>query len=311
MVQNEISVYVDIIFFENFIIDFVILDICGKLTDSSGKLWRVIMGAALGALYAVVVCICSSVFTNNGILSVLLKLFVSLTMCIAAFGIKNKRKFLINNMLIYAISFVFAGIFMALKSIGAPIDIGKGGMIIGWGSSGIVYIVEMLFIGYVIIEILRRFIKRNRMLKAELFNIIVGLNGKSVELIALCDTGNELYDHLHNLPVLICDIDKTEYLFGKDIYERILEILRCDNENVIFDIIKVLEETDIAENLAIVPYRTVSDKNGLLFGTVAECNCLVGNTPVKRKATVCFALNRISEAGGYDAIAPPALLKSE
>ncbi|MBQ8827589.1 MAG: sigma-E processing peptidase SpoIIGA, partial [Clostridia bacterium] len=109
---DDICIYADVLFMENLCIDYVILNISGKFLKSKIELnpMRILGGAAIGALYAVIITVIP-VLSDYIILSFVLKSAVSVLMCIVSFGYKNVRELVTSVLAMYIVSFVFCGIF--------------------------------------------------------------------------------------------------------------------------------------------------------------------------------------------------------
>jgi len=304
-VQNEISVYVDIIFLENLIIDYVIVDICGRVSGFSVKAWRVFLSAAFGAGYAVFICV-FTYFASNLFLSGIMKIVVAAIMCGIAFGFANRRRFVLCNVLLYAVSVIFAGVFLALKFSGAPIDVSDNGIAVSWGESSSMYVFGTVLIGYIVAVFVLKFIKKRRV-KPEIHEITVEIDGKCGNVMALCDTGNELRDKLRDLPVIICETSFIGYLFDDETVACIQEISKNADTERIFDLMKLFETIGLAERVSLVPCKTVSDDCCMLLGLAVDSVFRVNDSSCRKKATVCFVDRKLSDFGEYNAVASPEI----
>ncbi|MBQ8164923.1 MAG: sigma-E processing peptidase SpoIIGA [Clostridia bacterium] len=307
--QNEISVYVDIIFLENLLIDFVIIDISGKAAGYSSKPFRILSGAAVGALYAVLVCVFPCL-TDNFFLSLFFKIISSFFMCALSFGLKKRRKILICNVILYIVSFMFAGVFLVLKFTGNPVAVNEGGIVVNWGSSSAVYIIEMLVIGYIIITVFFYYIKKNKRMPRKIYETKIVLSEKSIFVQALCDTGNEIRDNLHNLPVVICESDAFLNLFDENLKSKYFDKTSAKTAN---DMISVFAEEGFADRISVIPFKTVSSGSDIMIGLAVDYVSIKDETDGEKrmKATVCFVDKKLSETDEYNAIISPEILLCE
>lgn len=302
--QNEISVYVDIIFLENLIIDYVIIDICGRAAGFLVKPIRVFLGGIVGAMYAVVICV-FTLLNTNALLSIILKLLISGLMCGIAFGVKNRRKFILCNILLYAVSFIFAGVFMALKISGSPVSVDDGAVIVSWGESSSLYIAGTVFVGYMVVTLLIYCIKK-RKTKIDFLDIVIEIEGRNEKIVALCDTGNELRDNIRNLPVIICEITVLEKFIDPSIFMVAKKIVTDDTEDKIFKIVKFFESIGFADRISVIPYKTVGG-DSMMVGVAADKVYLQNDFSCSCRATICFIDKILSESGEYNAIASPEI----
>ena len=84
--MNEMIVYVDVIFLENLILDFIILLATGIISNSKLKIFRLIVSSSLGSICTVI----SFIFNVN---EFVLKILMSFLIIFICFGFKNKRLF--------------------------------------------------------------------------------------------------------------------------------------------------------------------------------------------------------------------------
>ena len=98
-------VYVDLIFFMNFVIDGVLLLATGWTRKIKMKGWRIAAGAGIGALYVIMM-----LFPETSILFTLLFKFIfSVLMILVSFGFGQLQRFLRTLGVFYLVNFVAAG----------------------------------------------------------------------------------------------------------------------------------------------------------------------------------------------------------
>ncbi|MBE7065203.1 MAG: hypothetical protein E7384_05260 [Ruminococcaceae bacterium] len=307
--QNEIYVYVDVVFLENLIIDYVIIDICEKISGYLTTPLKKLSGAGVGALYAVVLCIVPDI-GNIFVLSSLLKIVVSVVICGISFGFKNRRKIIVSNVLLFGVSFVLAGLFVALKINGANVSITDGGVFAVWGYSPLSYIIETVFAGYILVGFVLYFVRKNNVHSSEIAELVAEIGGKKFSMKALCDTGNELKDSLHNLPVIVCEAECLKDFFCEE-FDAFKECFFYANEAKICAMMKFFETEGFSERISVVPYRTVNNPGGMVCGLVCDRVYIDGKVRDGLKTTVCFVQIKLSDTGRYNAIAPPEFFERE
>ena len=100
--MNEMIVYVDVVFFENFILDFIILLATGIISNSKLKIWRLSISSFLGSICTVI----SFIFNIN---EFILKILMSFLIIFICFGFKNKKYFFKNLAVFYLTTITFGG----------------------------------------------------------------------------------------------------------------------------------------------------------------------------------------------------------
>ena len=101
--------YVDIIFFENLFMNFIILYACEIILKSRIKILNTIFASAIGSIYAVLLYISDLKIYSNFIL----KIILSFVMIYIAFIPKNAKALLKALTIFYLTSFTFGGVAFA------------------------------------------------------------------------------------------------------------------------------------------------------------------------------------------------------
>lgn len=188
------KIYLDLVFFINFIFDFLILLTVKIILKRNVNIIRVLLGSLLGALSIFLLFI-----KLNSLTLFLLKLIISLLMIITAFGIKDKEYFLKNFLYLYFISIILGG-FLYFINIEFSYD-----------NYGIIFINNKFSINLIVLIILSPiilylYIKQVKQLKLDnKYTYIVSFtyNKKKYKYSAYLDTGNKLVDPYTLKPVII------------------------------------------------------------------------------------------------------------
>lgn len=118
-------IYVDIIFLENLVLDFIILLATGIICNCKIKLWRLILASSIGSL-------CTIISFIIGVSEFVLKIFMSFIIILISFGFKSKKRFLKNLGVFYLTSISFGGSsFMFLFLVDPKEIIYKAGHFLG------------------------------------------------------------------------------------------------------------------------------------------------------------------------------------
>lgn len=238
------TVYVDEMFLLNLIINYFVLLATAKLCALPLKRVRFAISAAVGALYSV-----SLLFEAFGFLaSPILKLALGFLMTIIAFGVDIK---LLKPYLAFlAVSAAFGGAVYA-ASIFAGKNIRDGFYI---NASMRVLALSFALCYLVLTLVFKRF---GKSYAREIRSVKVSLCGISTEFKALRDTGNELYDPLSGLPVMVLDVATA----GKLLPEHLIASLKTGVPEFIE---AVSTEEAYRAKFRLVPYSAVGVKIALL-----------------------------------------------
>ncbi len=188
-------VYADILFIINFSMDFLILFGVGKLLNIRLKLFRISASGALGGAYSVI-----SLLIPQPILRTLSAIAVSFILCLVAYPLHGKRRYLRSVFLFYSGSVLLGGCvsvcYSFLNSLFPNISPGDGMTDIPLG----------IFFAAAIISILLSFITGklwNDQRSVMYVSATLEYMGSTSSLQLLCDSGNLLREPMSGLPVVV------------------------------------------------------------------------------------------------------------
>ena len=170
-------VYVDVVFLENLILDFIILLAVSIICNRKIHLFRMFLASFLGGVYTIFCLILKNDF-------LVLRIIVSIFMILINFGFVNKKIFLKSLGVFYLTAITFAGsAFMFLFSINPKEIIYNCGHFVG------LYPVKTAIVGgifgfFIIVPVIKNL--KNKFLK--MCDIEIFYNNKSVRTKALVDS---------------------------------------------------------------------------------------------------------------------------
>lgn len=256
----KITIYVDIIFLENIIMNMAILYATSILLKEKARFFRIVIASAIGSIYVII-----SYISNLKIYSsIILKIILSVIIVYVAFN-ATKAKVLLNQTLIfYLTSFVFGGVALYLIYFIKPEEI----TMINGNFSG-TYPIKVIFLGAVvaisIIMISIKIIKTKITKKDMFYDITIKLEGREVKTKAMVDTGNLLKEPITNTPVVIVEYSILYDILPKEILNNLDEILGGDLEKIP----KEIREQYLTK-LKFIPFSSLGKQNGMLIGIKAE-----------------------------------------
>ncbi len=287
------TVYVDLFFLVNFSMDFLCFFLTAKILGIPFRLWRGLVGGALGGLFADL-----SLFLPVGqILSLGLNALVCALMCVAVFWERGRGRSLPLYILVFvAISMALGGVMTALFNLFnhmplfEGIEDGEGDGISVW----IFFALALISGGITLLG--GRFFAGRANQKSATVELCYG--GKSVKLYAMTDNGNLLRDPINGKPCIIADLRSVEGLLPR-------ELVQAARQGATSAMETVSEET--RKSIRLIPTHTATGR-GMLLGVRME-KITVSTEKGSHSVDAYVALAELGErAQGKEALLPSTLL---
>ncbi len=238
-----ITVYIDVLFAVNFMINILIIEGTGSIMCADTKWYRSLLSAFIGAVYAVIVFFPGLEIAE----SVVMKILLSAILVWVAFGFKSRAHFLKMWGSFYLASFIFGGSIIAIMS-----TTGLGSRLGAVYSNGEVYLnlpwrwVFTSALGtYALVLFFGRIRKRRIAKEVITRNLTIYINGLKVETKAIIDTGNSLFDPITGVPVIVC-----EHKTLKDIVPEGESFMEKMN--------------DAGLKVRLIPFSSIGKENGVM-----------------------------------------------
>lgn len=237
------TIYLDIVFLENALMNYIILYATGFVQKRKMKNFKLLISSVLGALYAIIsylkiIPIYSTFF---------MKILLSIIMIYVAFNNQNIKQILKNLLMFYLASFVIGGCALALLYMISPQRVSfVNGVLVGTYPMKVTLIAGL--VGFLIIQCTFSLNKRQMKIKDLLCDLEVSINNKKVKMKGYIDSGNTLKDPLSKKPVIIVE---------KEVMEQIIEVdkLMGGDENL---------------KIRLIPFKSIGKQNGMLIGIRPE-----------------------------------------
>ena len=276
-------IYVDTLFLLNLTLDYLLLRLAARICGQYIPLWRLGLGALLGAVYAV------CVFLPGGEPLSLppMKLGAGVFMALAAFG--GRRRLFRLTGVFFACACALGGGLLLLALLG------QGGLSYGRGVPVTGLDLKRLLLSaagiYLALTVTLRCLGRFSRLRGEIVPVTLFLSGRRVRLDAMVDTGNVLSDPFSDARVLVAEWEAVRPLLpGRA--ERCLpeEPAACADR---------LGALLGPERVRLLPYRSVGVSSGLLAALRVDRAEVEG-----KEASLLVALcpGRLSADGNYTAL---------
>ena len=288
------TIYLDVIFFENLILNSIIIYAVGIETRTKVKALKLVLASIVGSVYVVIVYAVKDKFFYNTFMKILL----SVVMIHIAFETKSVKELLKMIIYFYLTSFVFGGgalAFIYLVNTG-NISI-YNGMI--YGKYTIITILISVVISFAVIIVSFKLIKNKISKKDLICNITIRINDKKIKTKALIDTGNFLKDPITNFPVIVMEHSLFKNIISDEILENIESILGGDLSKISENV-----KNQYLSKMRIIPFSSLGKQNGMLLGIKIQEAIIEQNAELKKieKAIIGLYNKKISKTKEYHAL---------
>ena len=236
-------VYIDLLFLLNLIANYLLLLAVGRMSGAVLMRWRIGLGAAAGALYAVLVFLPGLEWLAFW----LCKMACGVLMALIAYG--GERYLLRVTVFFFGASAALAGAVLGLEMLGSVSLTLEHGV---FYSKLDIRLLLLLFVAcYFVLSLFFR--RTGRYSGRELVRLEVTLDRGTVSLTALVDTGHSLTDTATNRPVVVAEAQALSGLLPAWAYaaQPIRSVERCHASG--------------SRQARLIPYRAVGVECGMLL----------------------------------------------
>ena len=294
------TIYIDIIFIENIIMNVIILYATSIILKQKIKIIRLIISSAIGSIYSIVMYITKLTIYS----SIVSKFILSVVMIYVAFIPNDLKKMFKQIIIFYLTSFVFGGVALNLIYFLRPENVSiKNGLFTGE------YALKVIMLGaimaFIIIKISIKIIKTKFNAKDMYCDIKLKINGKQIETKAMIDTGNLVKEPITNTPVVIVEESLLEGIISKEILKNLENILRGNLENLPQDI-----QDEYLPKLRCIPFSSLGKENGMLVGIKISEIVVKSEDDEKKTSNIIIGIyeRSLTKRGEYRALVGVDLL---
>jgi stage II sporulation protein GA (sporulation sigma-E factor processing peptidase) len=299
-----LTVYLDVIWALNLLFDSLLLYLTAIFLKRRIRIWRLLAGGFIGSIIILLWFTPLNTYSNHP----LSKLFCSVLMVLAVFGYKRFSYFIKGLMTLYVATFLIGGALIGTHYF-IQYDSNMTLEFLKSLSNGFGDPITWLFvlIGF---PIAWHFSKKNvenfEMAKIQ-FDQIVKVQVTIEEITFSCkglvDSGNQLYDPLSKLPVMIVSIRNLI----EEMPEPIIKIAN-DHEALLMGNTELPLEWQ--NRLRVVPCRVVGQENQLVV-TVKPDSIYIhqnGDQYLCEKGLISFTMQQLSADDAFESIVHPKML---
>ena len=319
--------YIDIYFFINVVMDYLILFLVWKIGHLNSGYLRILLAAVSGGIWACVVVIKSD---NNLLFWFMSYIGICLIMCKIAFRVKGLKNTLVSVIGVYLVTWLLGGCLNAVyyyTMAGYYVEqflYGKVILISGEWLFLISFLMGAALL--IIIKLYRIFIIK----KGIFYKVILYNKEFIIEVDALLDTGNRLWYHNQAVSLIEWELAKkmlddnvlqilNSYFFGMDCMNLENKNNEADNlqnseiDNLVSNYIKKdnIEynkggdvKSKESDNILWIPYKSVGKENGVLPAVIIDEIVVKKNNKSDKKSHIIVGVvnQRFSENNKYQMI---------
>lgn len=204
-------IYVDVLIFLNTVVNCFLLLTTGIITKTNAKTFRIIIGSVAGGVFSLTALLPQ---LNFG-LSLLLRIVTGSVLVIITFGFKTPADFIKKFIVLFTVTFLFAGLMTGIWLIFKP-----AGMIYKntafYFDVNFYAVVITTAISYILIYFGLKFFSRKKD-PSFIYDVEFSVFGKIFFAKAMLDTGNGLSEIFTGYPVVICTYRLIENRFEDSI----------------------------------------------------------------------------------------------
>lgn len=288
------KVYVELMILDNVMMNFLILYLTGKLTHQRIKKTRLLWAALCGALYALAVFVLGIRFLNT----MPVKIAISFLMYLVAFGVSNTKKMCIGMAGLYGVTFLCGGILIGAYFLSGRDHFFEGFLTINSMEMRCVllFFLALIFFKSIFTKYFNRLIKEKKFY----YQIELTIGGKTTQIDAFLDSGNNLKDPISKKPVIVVEYQILEDILPKDL-KSALQYFKDDS--VDFDTAVLISER---KNMVLIPFTTIGEKSSFLLGIKPEQVAIVRQEEREYvDAVIGITFQKLSGKGEFCALLAP------
>ncbi|HHX23433.1 MAG TPA: sigma-E processing peptidase SpoIIGA [Thermoanaerobacterales bacterium] len=299
------AVYFDIVFLINLLMNLAILYFVALMLNLKRVFWRLLSGAIIGCLFLL-----GMLSEKFMILQEFpIKVVISVIMISVSFWPFNLRDFFKTIGFFYLISFMMGGGVLAFFYL---LNINKyslaNSLVINSISVPWWILLISTLILYIFFKIIWPLIYKILTKDTLLVPITIVLDEKPLEITALIDTGNDLFDPISNYPVIIVELEAIKNIFNEDLEF----LLHRGTEDDLTALGNMISNSQWASRFRVIPFESIGKSKGLMVGFKPDLvKIIYDNRIIKTKNAIIGIYQKVlSPERTYNALLNPVLLNA-
>lgn len=296
-------VYADLLFFENLLANCFILKLASAISGCGLKVFRTVLAASMGALYAVFTVALPNIAMMTSLVT---KITVSILMVLIAYRIRNLSEFLRRWGMMLLSAFLLAGCTYALSSIFAGGVISYGGLMYISPQGTLKAFLFSAGLCIVLVMPIGRILSGKVLREGSIVPVHIRLGDKSIRFNALVDTGNSLIDPVTGYPVMVVEAESVKSILPPEIYASVIS----NNIGLFTQDLSKENDASWLKRVHLIPFKSIGRENGMLTGFRPD-NIRIGREGVFKEINdviVGICSIKLSNNARYSALVGPAIL---
>ncbi len=297
------EVYIDVLFLENVVMNYLILIVTAKFSKSKTSSLRALLGALIGASYVVLILLFPNVkfyYTTLG------KVILSVVMVAVAFPQEKLMNFFKTLAIFYVSTFIFAGAAFAFMYFNQTGSFVRNGIVyVFWQSKWTLLLLSIIMAG-IIVRIFWELVQFKFMKDKLLLTLKIAFESRIIALAALVDTGNSLHDPLTNTPVVVVEFNAIKDILPSEIQSIFVQ----SKENDLDSVTDIVANSSWFSRFRLIPFTSIGKENGMLIGFKPDY-IEIGEEPEKKgvnNVIICIYNRALSKNQRYKALLSPELV---
>lgn len=205
------KIYLDLILILNFVFDFLLLMGVSIFLRRNTSFYRLCLGAFIGSISTF------SLFLKiNSLQLFLIKVLISISMCLITYRYKNIKYTLKNLFYLYTTSMFLGGALYFLNNQFAYKNVG----LVFYHNGLSINVIVLLLLAPIIVYFYARQIKELKNNYSNYYKVKIKVGNHIINCTGFLDTGNKLVDPYFKKPVII--LDKRKIVFDINEFQMIL-----------------------------------------------------------------------------------------
>lgn len=200
------TVYADILILVNFTIDYFLLLLTARFLHKKTRVYRLLLGAALGGAFSMYIFLPQSNFAIQSIVQILM----CAALCLATFGFCSIKAFLKSVSVLFCVNFAYSGAMIAVWLIFKPYGMAINNSVVYFNISPL-FLILFSVLGYAITVVLKSVFEK-RFPQSIGCTVTVFCEDRALKLEGIADTGNSLDDVFGMSQIFITDAEIADAL---------------------------------------------------------------------------------------------------
>ena len=196
--RESMVIYIDVLLFVNAIVNYAILMTAEKLLKRDVRLYRMILGAVIGAIFSLTIFISS----DSRILLLILRIVTTGIITLIVFGWRSSREYLKSYLCNTVVSIIYCGAYILFYQVFMPPNMVIVNDIL-YLQVNPLWLTALTAIIYIIVLIIYKIFSER--IKSTVVTLKFTIHGKDCSCVGKVDTGSNLREPFSSAPVIIVD----------------------------------------------------------------------------------------------------------